>query len=97
MLTSKYVGHRFFFFSENEISTDLEISIDRELIAVIRVNRFLYDKTEKFYANDNVKTEAWTQIGASLTHPLEGKFISVIGFDTVAICYCNIVNERDVT
>jgi|GEM_PF-5179544 len=67
------------FFSESEISTDLEISIDRELIAVVRVNRFLYDKTEKLYANSNVKTEAWTQIDASLTHPLEGKFISVIG------------------
>jgi len=67
------------FFSENEISTYLEISIDRELIAVVRVNRFLYDKTEKLYANSNAKTEAWTQIGASLTHPLEGKFILVIG------------------
>jgi len=41
----------------------------------------LYDKTEKLYANGNVKTEAWTQIDTSLTHPLEGKFISVI--DTV--------------
>ncbi|KMQ83095.1 hypothetical protein RF55_20942, partial [Lasius niger] len=49
-----------------------DVSIDRELIAVVRANRFLYDKTEKLYANVNVKTEAWTQIGASLTHPLEG-------------------------
>ncbi|KYQ46187.1 hypothetical protein ALC60_14821 [Trachymyrmex zeteki] len=51
---------------------DFEIRINRELIAVVRCNRFLYDKTEKLYANANVKTEAWRQIGASLTHPLEG-------------------------
>ncbi|CAL1681085.1 unnamed protein product [Lasius platythorax] len=49
-----------------------DVSIDRELITVVRTNRFLYDKTEKLYANVSVKTEAWTQIGASLTHPLEG-------------------------
>lgn len=55
-----------------------ELSSDRELIAVVRVNRFLYDKTEKLYANGEVKAAAWTQIGASLTHPVEGKFISII-------------------
>lgn len=89
-------------FMENEISTDLdfEVSIDRELIAVVRVNRFLYDKTEKLYTNGNVKAEAWSQIGASLTYPLEGKFISIIlkycsGF--AAICCYNVVDERGVT
>ncbi|XP_029678810.1 uncharacterized protein LOC115244930 [Formica exsecta] len=49
-----------------------ELSSDRELIAVVRVNRFLYDKTEKLYSNGEVKAAAWTQIGASLTHPVEG-------------------------
>ncbi|KAM0730278.1 hypothetical protein ACS0PU_004155 [Formica fusca] len=48
------------------------LSSDRELIAVVRVNRFLYDKTEKLYANGEVKAAAWAQIGASLTHPVEG-------------------------
>lgn len=68
------------------------VNIDRELIAVVRANQFLYDKTEKLYANVSVKTEAWTQIGASLTHPLEGKFTYVIlkcWYSFVAICYYN--------
>ncbi|KYN17595.1 hypothetical protein ALC57_10110 [Trachymyrmex cornetzi] len=61
------------FIYENEsFDNDLEVNIDRELIAVVKVNRFLYDKTEKLYANGTVKNEAWAQIGASLTHPLEG-------------------------
>lgn len=63
------------------------ISTDRELIAMVRANRFLYDKTEKLYANGNVKTEAWVQIGASLTHPLKGKFSLVILKCFIAI-YC---------
>ena len=77
-----------------------EDSTDQELIAVVRVNRFLYDKTEKLYANVEVKTNAWAQISASLTNPLEGKFIldifkCVNGF--VAICCYNIVDEQGVT
>ncbi|XP_077271273.1 uncharacterized protein LOC143904724 [Temnothorax americanus] len=55
-----------------EYLSEDELSSDKELIAVVRVNRFLYDKTEKLYANVNVKTAAWIQVGASLTHPLEG-------------------------
>ncbi|XP_032689889.1 uncharacterized protein LOC116853120 [Odontomachus brunneus] len=58
--------------SDTELFFEEDISIDRELIAVVRANRFLYDKTEKLYANGDVKTEAWKQVGASLTNPIEG-------------------------
>ncbi|XP_032690169.1 uncharacterized protein LOC116853281 [Odontomachus brunneus] len=60
--------------SDTELFFKEDISIDRELIAVVQANRFLYDKTEKLYANGDVKTEAWKQIGASLTNPIEGCF-----------------------
>jgi len=74
----------------------IKISIDRKLIAVVRVNRFLYNKIEKLYANNNVKTEAWIQIGASLTHPLEGKFILVIvRFRSNLLL--RYIDERDIT
>jgi len=36
---------------------DFEIRNNRELIAMVRCNRVLYDKIEKLYANANVKTE----------------------------------------
>lgn len=68
----------FFEEDEVEVNEELEIINSRELIAIVRLNRFLYDKTEKLYSNGNMKTEAWAQVGASLTHPIEGKFISVI-------------------
>lgn len=56
-----------------EYDEEDEINDQRELIAVVRCNPFLYNKTEKLYANGDVKTNAWTQIGASLTHQLKGK------------------------
>ncbi|XP_032683624.1 uncharacterized protein LOC116849967 [Odontomachus brunneus] len=58
--------------SDTELFFEEDISIDRELIVVVRANRFLYNKTEKLYANGDVKTEAWKQVGASLTNPIEG-------------------------
>jgi len=42
-----------FFAYENESidNYDFEVNIDHELIAIIKINWFLYDKTEKLYAN----------------------------------------------
>ena len=42
-----------FFAYENESidNCDFEVNIDHELIAIIKINWFLYDKTEKLYAN----------------------------------------------
>jgi len=86
-----------FFAYENESidNCDFEVNIDHELIAIVKINRFLYDKTEKLYANGNVKTKA--QIDASLAYPLEGKFILIIEM-MIRFCTCRYnMNDKCVT
>lgn len=45
---------------------------DRELIAWVKVNSFLYNKSEKLYSNHEVKNSAWDAIGYNLTNKKTG-------------------------
>lgn len=45
---------------------------DRELINIVRMNSFLYNKSEKLYSNNEMKRLAWTTIGNSLSKKKTG-------------------------
>lgn len=61
--------------SDVELISDNEEDVDLQLVTIVRNNRFLYDKTDKMYANVSLKNRVWTRIGSSLSTPIEGKLI----------------------
>ncbi|RLU19402.1 hypothetical protein DMN91_007959 [Ooceraea biroi] len=58
---------------EDEFEDELD---DKELISCVKANPLLYDKSEKFYSNSEVKRLIWEDIGNNLTNKKTGTTIS---------------------
>ncbi|KAL0120336.1 hypothetical protein PUN28_008174 [Cardiocondyla obscurior] len=54
----------------DDISESKEL--DKEIISIVRANRFLYNKNEKLYSNTQMKRLAWTTIGENLSKKKTG-------------------------
>lgn len=48
---------------------------DKELITIVKANRFLYNKAEKLYSNTKIKRLAWNAVGEGLSKTKTGKYL----------------------